>query len=100
MNFPLESPTYTCISKRSKTVEVKYFFAESRSCCHVVIDTTGLKVYGKCEGKTRKHGKDKRRIWRKLCLAVDVSTHSFISAEISLVFVGDNEVLSTLLNLL
>ncbi|PCS22070.1 Transposase [Candidatus Enterovibrio escicola] len=42
---------------------------------HVVIDTTGLKVYGESEWKTHKHGKQKRCIWRKLHLAVDVSTH-------------------------
>ncbi len=64
----------------------------------MLIYATGLKVYGEGERKTRKHGKEKRRIWRKLYLAVDVSTHAFISAEISLVFMGDNEVLSTLLN--
>ncbi|PCS22913.1 Mobile element protein [Candidatus Enterovibrio escicola] len=41
----------------------------------VVIDTTDLKVYDQGEWKTRKHGKDKWRIWRKLHLAVDVSTY-------------------------
>ncbi|MFA0087660.1 transposase [Vibrio sp. 10N.261.51.F12] len=38
----------------------------------------------------------KRRTWRKIHLAVD--THEAISAEVSLVNVGDSEVLSTLLN--
>ncbi|PCS22880.1 Mobile element protein [Candidatus Enterovibrio escicola] len=32
MDFPLRSPTYTCISKRSKNVEVKYLFPSRRSC--------------------------------------------------------------------
>ncbi|PCS23632.1 Mobile element protein [Candidatus Enterovibrio escicola] len=65
---------------------------------HVVIDATGLKVYGEGEWKTRKQDKNKWRIWRKLHLAVDVSTHEVIAEEISLVSVGDNEVLATLLN--
>ncbi|MDI5424923.1 MOSC domain-containing protein, partial [Salmonella enterica subsp. enterica serovar Kentucky] len=33
---------------------------------HLVIDSTGLKVFGEGEWKVRKHGKERRRIWRKL----------------------------------
>ena len=46
----------------------------------------------------KKHGAEKRRTWRKLHLAVDVDTHEAVSAEVSLVNVGDSEVLPTLLN--
>ncbi len=46
MNVPPKSPTYTCISKRSKTVEVKYRFPRRGAFAHVVIDATDLKVYG------------------------------------------------------
>lgn len=65
---------------------------------HVVIDSTGLKVYGEGEWKTLKHGKENRGTWRKLHLAVDGCTHEVVSAEVSLVCVADNEVLPTLLN--
>ncbi|MDI5349524.1 transposase, partial [Salmonella enterica subsp. enterica serovar Kentucky] len=41
----------------------------------LVIDSTGLKVFGEGEWKVRKHGKERRRIWRKLHLAVDSNTH-------------------------
>ncbi|MCV4677299.1 transposase, partial [Escherichia coli] len=58
----------------------------------------GLKVYGEGEWKIRKHGKEKRRVWRKLHLAVDATTHAVIAAEVSLETVADNEVLPTLLN--
>ena len=40
----------------------------------------------------------KCRTWRKLHLAVDVDTHEAMSAEVSLVNMGDSEVLPTLLN--
>lgn len=46
----------------------------------------------------KKHSAEKLRTWRKLHLAVDVDTNEAISAEVSLVNVGDSEVLSTLLN--
>ncbi|MGL5390578.1 MAG: transposase, partial [Shewanella sp.] len=57
-----------------------------------------LKVYGEGEWKMRKHGKGKRRTWRKLHLAIDAGTHEVIAAEVSLESVADSEVLSTLLN--
>ncbi|WP_139784267.1 IS5 family transposase, partial [Vibrio parahaemolyticus] len=55
---------------------------------------TGLKVYGEGEWKVKKHGTDgKRRVWRKLHLAVDTSTHEIVAAEPSLFNVTDAEVL-------
>ncbi|TDR74490.1 IS4 family transposase [Photobacterium lutimaris] len=97
MDVPLKSPDYSSISKREKTVPVKYR-NPSRGPVNHVVDATGLKVFGEGEWKTRKHGKEKRRTWRKLHLAVDADTHEVIAAEVSLVNVGDNEVLPTLLN--
>lgn len=74
MDVPLSSPSYSCISKRAKTVEIKYRAKSHGPVAHVLIDLTGLKVDGEGEWKTRKHGKEKRRIWRKLHLAVDSNT--------------------------
>ncbi|MFQ2222153.1 IS5 family transposase [Aeromonas enteropelogenes] len=64
----------------------------------LVIDSTGLKVFGEGEWKVRKHGAEKRRVWRKLHLAVDPVTHDIVAAEVSLENVHDAEVLPTLLN--
>ena len=41
---------------------------------------------------------EKRRVWRKLHLAVDAATHAIIAAEVSLETVADNEVFPSLLN--
>ncbi|ANB97452.1 hypothetical protein FORC14_1189 [Vibrio parahaemolyticus] len=55
-------------------------------------------VYGEGEWKVKKHGTDgKRRVWPKLHLAVDTSTHEIIAAELSLSTVRDAEVQSNLL---
>lgn len=35
------------------------------------MDGTGLKVFGDGEWKVRQHGPSKRRVWRKVHLAVD-----------------------------
>ncbi|MFA0120490.1 IS5 family transposase, partial [Vibrio sp. 10N.261.48.A2] len=65
---------------------------------HLAIDATGLKVYGEGEWKVKKHGTDgKRRVWRKLHIAVDTNTHEIIATELSLSKVTDGEVLPNLL---
>jgi hypothetical protein len=58
---------------------------------HLVIDSTGLKVFGEGEWKVKKHGKERRRIWRKLHLAVDSNTHEVVCADLSLNNVTDSE---------
>uniref|UniRef100_UPI003D1CC5F8 IS5 family transposase n=1 Tax=Aeromonas rivipollensis TaxID=948519 RepID=UPI003D1CC5F8 len=60
MAVPLQSPDYSCISKRAKTVDIKYRVPSQGPVAHLVIDATGLKVYGEGEWKIRKHGKEKR----------------------------------------
>ncbi|MDU7677238.1 MAG: IS5 family transposase [Klebsiella michiganensis] len=45
----------------------------------------------KREWKVRKHGKERRRIWRKLHLAVDSNTHEVVCADLSLNNVTDSE---------
>ena len=62
LNVPLKSPDYSCISERAKTVLVRYQLPSQGPIAHLVIDSTGLKVFGEDEWKTRKHGKEKRRI--------------------------------------
>ncbi|KAF1010956.1 MAG: hypothetical protein E5299_01540 [Burkholderia gladioli] len=41
---------------------------------HLVVDSTGLKVYGESEWKVRQHGYSKRRTWRKVQLALNANT--------------------------
>lgn len=92
MDVPLQSPDYSCISKRAKQVNIQYRLPSKGSVVHLVIDATELKVYGEGEWKVRKHGKAKWRVWCKLHLAVDAQTHTIVAAEVSLETVGDNEV--------
>jgi hypothetical protein len=46
---------------------------------HLVIDSSGLKIYGEGEWKVRQHGVSKRRTWRKLHLAVDEQTGQILA---------------------
>ncbi len=97
-HVPLSCPHYTCISRRAKQVEFSFKTKTRRAIQHLTIDATGFKVYGEGEWKVKKHGTDgRRRVWRKLHIAVDTSTHEIIAAELSLSTVTDGEVLPNLL---
>lgn len=64
---------------------------------HVVVDSTGVKVYGEGEWKTRQHGISKRRTWRKLHLGVDESSGEILAAIVTTNDVHDGEVLNDVL---
>ncbi len=81
----MSCPNYSCISRRAKDYDVSFKTKTKGPIQHLVIDTTGLKVYGECLRKVKKHGTDgKRRVWHKFHLAVDTGTYEIIAAELSL----------------
>ncbi|MEA1151534.1 transposase, partial [Klebsiella pneumoniae] len=88
---PLRCPDYSCVSRRAKSVNVSFKTPTRGEIAHLVIDSTGLKVFGEGEWKVKKHGQERRRIWRKLHLAVDSKTHEIICADLSLNNVTDSE---------
>lgn len=74
MGFEVKSPCYTQICRRAKDLEIDLDIPVQKAPLYIVIDSTGLKVYGEGEWKARKHGVSKRRTWRKLHLGVDEKT--------------------------
>jgi len=65
---------------------------------HLLIDSTGLKVEGEGEWNARKHGGPKRRIWRKIHLAIDEHTLEVRAIEVTSSDVGDAPMLPELLD--
>ena len=59
-------PHYTTLSRRQKDCDVPLPRKRSKEPLHLVLDSTGLKVYGEGEWKVRIHGVSKRRTWRKI----------------------------------
>jgi hypothetical protein len=78
LHLDLPTPHYSTLSRRAATLEVK-LPGLSKGALHLAIDSTGMKVYGEGEWKMRLHGKEKRRTWRKLHLAIDHTTHEVVS---------------------
>src|SRR5688572_15750002 len=70
LQLALPVPDHTTLPKRSKTLKVK-LPKQSRGPLNLVLDSTGLKIYGEGEWKVRKHGASKRRTWRRLHVGAD-----------------------------
>lgn len=81
MQVEVPIPDYTSLAKRAKTLKVDLELPRRRGPIDIVVDSTGLKVYGEGEWKMRQHGKSKRRTWRKLHLVVNPQTQE-IEAEV------------------
>jgi len=81
MQVDVAIPDFTSLAKRAAKLEIALDVADRKGPIDVVVDSTGLKVFGEGEWKTRKHGVSKRRTWRKLHLAVNPQTHE-IEAEV------------------
>lgn len=80
MQITLDIPDFTSLAKRAAKMGVSLDVRKHVGPIDVVVDSTGLKVFGEGEWKMRKHGKTKRRTWRKLHLAVNPATQE-IEAE-------------------
>jgi len=89
-------PDFSSISKRSGTLSHLKLNKAMKPGIHVIMDSTGLKVYGKDEWHQEKHKVNARRTWRKLHLAVD-EKHQMIAVELTTPEVGDTSAVPDLL---
>ncbi|AQV92601.1 IS5 family transposase [Cupriavidus necator] len=94
----LPVPNYTTLSRRAQELEVVLPVRRADESLHLVVDSTGLKVFGEGEWKVRKHGYSKRRTWRKVHLAMDAKTGQICAALMTHQDVGDADVLPELLD--
>jgi len=76
---------------------VKLPIATKESGVHIVVDSTGLKIYGEGEWKVRIHGKSKGRTWRKLHIGVDEATGEILVSALTTADVSDGELLPEML---
>ena len=98
MNLDLKIPHYSCLSRRAAGLDVKYYTNKTRrKLVDLVVDSTGLKIYGEGEWKMRTHGKGKRRTWRKLHVAVDPETFETVSLELTDSNTHDDQVMPELM---
>ena len=100
MKIELQVPSYTQLCRRQ--ARLMAFSApvlpghSPVEPIHMVIDSTGLKVYGEGEWKVRKHGADKRRTWRKLHLVADEATNEIHAVSLTTNAVSDAQMVKPL----
>jgi hypothetical protein len=89
MDVGLPVPDHTTISRRAARLTPVLRTALPDGPVTLVIDSTGLKVYGAGEWHREKHGVRGRWTWRKLHLAVDATTNTIVAATLTTSGEGD-----------
>jgi IS5 family transposase len=97
LGLEITVPHYTTFSRRAATLTVPKLARPSGGPLHLAVDATGLKVHGEGEWKVRVHGPDRRRVWRKLHLAVDTRTGALVAHALTASEVHDGAELEGLL---
>jgi IS5 family transposase len=97
LGLELPVPDHTTLSRRRRSLRVRLPRRAKNEPLHLVVDSTGVKVFGEGEWKVRQHGYSRRRTWRKLHLAVDEATGEFAAAAVTTNDFKDSELLADLL---
>ena len=79
MNLTITAPDHTTVSRRALGLMVTKSTSAPKGPLHVLIDSTGLQVFGAGQWLEEKHGAKSRRTWRKLHLAVDADTGMIVA---------------------
>lgn len=96
----LAVPCFSTLSRRSAGLKLRPA-ARPRSGepVHLVVDSTGLKLFGAAEWQAWKHGTStKRKIWRKLHIGFDLISNEILCAELTTDRMGDPTALPALLD--
>ena len=73
MGLELDVPDHTTLSRRSRTLKLKLKATIPSGPIDLIIDSTGLSVFGEGQWAAAKHGKRGFQGWKKLHLGVDDS---------------------------
>jgi hypothetical protein len=102
MALDLPVPDHTTLSRRARTWKPSGRNDDRQPVAsgplHVLVDSTGLKVYGAGQWLEEKHGAKSRRGWRKLHLAVDADSGAIIAHSLTDQETGDTSELGPLLD--
>jgi hypothetical protein len=102
MGLDLPVPDHTTLSRRARTWKPSARSNDRQPVesgpVHVLVDSTGLKIYGAGQWLEEKHGTKSRRGWRKLHLAVDADSGEIIAHSLTDQETGDASQLQPLLD--
>ena len=96
LKIALPVPDHSTLSKRGKKLKVN-LPKKTNQRLNIVMDSTGLKIYGEGEWKVRQHGVSKRRTWRKLHVGANPEDGEIQAALLTENSVSDDEAVEALL---
>lgn len=96
LEISLSVPDHTTLSRRGKGLKI-VLSKKASGHLDIVMDSSGLKIYGEGEWKVRSHGKSKRRTWRKLHVGVDPHSGQIQAAALTSNSVSDDQMVEPLL---
>jgi hypothetical protein len=76
-------PDFSTVSRCQKHLAVTIGAQPTTTGLHLLVDSTGIEMLGEGESKTKKHGADYRRQWRKVHLGIDAATLEIRAIEVT-----------------
>jgi transposase len=98
LRIDIAIPDHTTLSRRGVGLTILLKCVDRSEPLHLLVDSTGLKIYGEGEWLDQKHGIRSRRRWRKLHLGIDAVTHEIVASELTPDDVGDVSEIPALLD--
>ena len=98
LDIDIAIPDHTTMSRRGGGLTILPKSIGRDEPLHLLIDSTGLKIYGEGEWLDQKRGIRSPRRWRKLHIGVDADTHEVVAVELTPDDVGDVSQLADLLD--
>jgi len=97
LHLEVAIPDYSTLSRRRATLAIALPRSQSPEALHVVVASTGVKVFGEGEWKVRQHGYTYRRTWRKVHVGVDEASGEIVAAGVTTNNYHDSQLLPDLL---
>ena len=100
MGLDIPVPDYSTLSRRANGLSIAQAMRQAGSVpVHLVVDSTGLKIFGEGEWLAQKHKtRGIRRRWRKLHLGLDLASGVIVCADLTDDDEGDSTALPGLLD--
>ena len=97
MNADVAIPDFTSLAKRAAKLDVSLDVSPTSGPIDVVVDSTGLKVFGAGEWRSQAYQTPKRKTWRKLHLSINAATQEIVAEALTSNRADDADVVPKLL---
>jgi len=97
MELDLPIPDHTTISRRMNELKITEEMKFYNGPLNILIDSSGLKIYGEGEWNEHKHGQKRRKSWRKLHIVIN-DKGEIVARTLTKNTTGDSACVDKLLN--